>query len=393
MGEVAPTEAASPAPDKLLSKDFIFLCLTNLLCFIVDYSFLVTLPVYLVVLGGSVGQAGLATAASSLVQVVTVPQLGRYVDRLGKTTFMSLGMGLLLVEALVLPYVSGLPWLIAMGGLCGAALACFQTGSTTLVAELAPIHRRGQALGVFGTFTTASIAISPTVSTFVMLNSGFPRLFAMSAGLATMGLVLSRLVREPALRGEAPASRRLYSQAALLPGMGIFSITMTYGTLVSFLPVRALAMGLDNVGMFFALFAVSSVLVRILAGTVSDRVGRLPVVLPALLLIAVGTFAIGRAESAAVALGIGFVYGLGYGAAYPTLLALAVDLAGPGERASAVATFNASYSLGMATGSIAMGFLLATTSFDFMAAAAAIAPLTSLLVLFLRHPSPAASAG
>jgi len=152
-------------------------------------------------------------------------------------------------------------------------------------------------------------------------------------------------------------------------------------------------MGLDNVGIFFALFAVSSVLVRIPAGTLSDRVGRLPVVLPALLLIVVATFAIGQVESAAVVLGIGFVYGLGYGAAYPTLLALAVDLAGPRERASAVATFNASYSLGMATGSLAMGFLLAATSFGFMAAAAAIAPLMSLFIFLLRRPSPAAAHG
>lgn len=391
MREVAPSESAAPPQDKLLSRDFIFLCVTNLLCFLTDYSFLVTLPVYLVVLGGSAGQAGLVTAASSLVQVAVVPQIGRYADRFGKTRIMSLGLGLLLAEALALPYVSGLPLLVAMGGLCGAALACFITGATTLVAELAPVHRRGQALGIFGTFTTTSIAISPAVSTFVMLNSGFPTLFAMSAVLATAGLVLSRLIREPARLSEAPALGRLYSPAALLPGLCIFAITMTYGTLVSFLPGRAPAMGLDNVGLFFTVFAVSSLLVRILAGAFSDRVGRLPVVLPSLLLIGLAMYAIGQAESPALVLGLAFIYGLGYGSAHPAILALAVDLAGTRERASAVATFGAAYSLGMATGSLSMGFLLATTSFGIMAMAAAAAPLIAMAVLYLRRPSAAAA--
>lgn len=386
--DIASREASSVQQDRLFSKDFVLLCLTNLLFFVVDYSFLVTLPVYVLALGGAVGQAGLLTASSSVVQVIAAPYLGRYVERLGKTTFMSLGMGILLVEGLALPYVSALPLLVVMGALCGVALACFVVGSNTLVTELAPLHRRGQAIGIFGTFTVTSVAISPAVSTFVMQGSGFPTLFAMSAALAAAGLALSRLIREPARQKASEISVQLFSKPALLSGLGIFTITITYGTLVSFLPVSAPRMGLENVGLFFAMFAVASVLVRALAGSVSDRAGRLPVILPGLLVVSAAMFLLGQAQNATLALGLGFIYGLGYSSAHPALLALAVDRAGPGARASAVATFNAAYSLGMATGAIAMGFLLSATSFGIMTAVAAAAPLVAMITLYLRLGRP-----
>lgn len=375
--------------DRVLTRQFIFLCLTNFFFFVTLYSFLVTLPVYSVVLGGGEGQAGFVTAAMTLTAFLALPHLGRRADRFGRTPLLHLGPAVLLGEALVLPHVSWFPLMVAIGVACGVALAFVQTGATTLVADLAPIHRRGEAIGIFGTFTTMAVALSPAVSTFVMRSSGFPALFAMSAVLASITLVLSFLVKEPPRRVEASASSPWLNPRALLPASCIFAITLTYGALISFLPGRAPRMGLENVGLFFTVFAISSLLVRALAGSFSDRLGRVPVILPALFLVAAAMLLLGQSHGPAMVLGMAFLYGLGYGSAHPTIMALAVDRAGPGERASAVAAFNAAYSLGMAVGSLAMGLLLEMTSFALMAAVAGAAPLLALVTLYLwRPPSP-----
>ena len=385
MRQEQPIPGTSLPQDKVITREFIFLCATNFLFFMTVYSFLVTLPVYSVVLGGGEGQAGFVTAAMSAVTVLSLPYLGRLVDRFGRAPLMRLGLGVLLAEALALNFVSWLPLLVATSAFIGAAVASFQTGATTLVADLAPVHRRGQAMGIFGTFTTTAVALSPAVATFVMRGIGFTALFAMSAVLAVSGLLLSLTVREPPRRAGTYTKGALLHPAGFLPGLCIFGVTVTYGALISFLPGQAPQMGLENAGLFFTVFAFSTILVRAVAGSVSDRVGRAPVILPALFLVAAAMVLLGQSTGPAMILAVGFMYGLGYGSAHPTVMALAVDRGGPDARASAVATFNVSYNLGLAAGSLAMGFLLAATSFALMAAVAGAIPFLALATLYVRR--------
>ncbi len=390
MREVQAGPSTAVPNDRLLSTDFVLVCSSNFLFWVTVYSFLVTLPVYSVVLGGSAGQAGLVTAAQTLVSFSTAPHAGRHVNRFGRTTFMRLGLGILLGLAIALHFVSSLPLLVVVGGLSGVGVALFQSGSATLVADLAPAHRRGEAMGIFGTFTTVAVALSSPISIFVMQNSGFSALFIMTGLLAAISLTLSLFQKEPPRR-VAAARARFFNPRALLPGFGIFAISLTYGAFISFLPGETPKMGLENAGLFFTVFAISSLLVRALSGTFSDRVGRLPVLLPALLVAGIATALLGLSNAPGMLLGMAFLYGLGYGAAYPTAMALAVDRGGQSESASSMATFNASYSLGIAVGSLGMGILLTATSFGFMTAVAGVVPVLAMVALYLGRSSPATS--
>ncbi len=376
------------SPDKVLTKQFVFLCLTNFLHFLTVYSLLVTLPVYALRLGAGEGQVGFVTAAVTVTSLLALPYLGRWVDRLGRTTLLRLGPLLLLTEALALPHVSWFPLLVATSIMCGAGLASFQTGAPTLVADIAPIHRRGEAVGILGTFTTSAVALSPTIATFVMLSpAGFSGLFTMTAVLAGTALAMSFVIKEPPRRTAPKALGSLLNPRAFLPGFCIFSITLGYGAFISFLPGHAPRIGLDNAGLFFTVYSIATILVRILAGGVSDRVGRVPVIIPALFVVAGATVMVGLSDSPGLVLLAAAFWGLGYGSAHPTILALAVDRSSPDQRSSAVTTFNFGYNLGLTAGSLGMGLLLEATSFSVMAAAAGVAPVIALTALFLLRQS------
>lgn len=385
MRKAQPKPEGSQDQDRVITRQFILLCLTNFVLFLTVYSLLVTLPLYTVAMGAAAGQAGFTTAAVTLTSFLVLPHLGRNVDRLGRTPLMHVGPALLLAEAVALHFVTWFPLLVALGVLCGASLAMWQTGSSTLVADLAPVHRRGQAMGIFGTFTTTAVALSPAISIFVKESWGFPAVFLMTAALAGTTLALSFLVKEPQRRAIAAAKGPLLSPRALLPGLCIFSITLTYGALISFLPAQAPRMGLTNAGYFFTVYSISTLLVRALAGSVSDRVGRVRVIIPALLVVGGATMLVGQSNSAFMLLAVAAIWGFGYGSAHPTIMALAVDRAGQEQRGQAVATFNAGYNLGVGVGSLAMGFIMEATSFPVMAAVAGAAPLVALSVLYVRR--------
>ncbi len=391
MHEAKAPPGIARAQDRVFTSQFALLCITNFVLFMTVYSLLVTLPVYSEALGAAAGQAGFTTAAVTLTSFLVLPHLGRSVERLGRTPLMHLGPALLLVEAIALHFVTWFPLLVALGVLCGAALAAFQTGASTLVADLAPPHRRGRALGIFGTFTTTSVALSPAIAILVKDLFGFLAVFVMTGILASAALAMSFLVKEPSRRPDvaSPARGPLLSPRALLPGLCIFSITLTYGALLSFLPGQTPRMGLENAGLFFTVYAVSTLLVRAVAGGISDRIGRLRVIIPALFVVGGATMLVGQSTSALMVLIAAAIWGFGYGSAHPTIMALAVDRAGMEQRGPAVATFNAGYNLGVAVGSMGLGFLMEATSFPIMTAFAGAAPLVALTVLYLKR-EPAA---
>jgi MFS family permease len=79
----------------------------------------------------------------------------------------------------------------------------------------------------------------------------------------------------------------------------------------------------------------------------------------------------------------GATYGIGFGAAYPALMALTADRVEAAERGRAMATFYAGLELGVGSGAVLLGVLLAYSSFPAMfGTAAAIAAAGTLGFLF-----------
>jgi predicted MFS family arabinose efflux permease len=74
-----------------------------------------------------------------------------------------------------------------------------------------------------------------------------------------------------------------------------------------------------------------------------------------------GLVALGGGPGALVVSGL--LYGVGLGAAQPALVAWCVDLAAPTERGKVMGTFYTALELGIATGAIGAGFLVAGTGY------------------------------
>ena len=148
----------------------------------------------------------------------------------------------------------------------------------------------------------------------------------------------------------------------------------------------AAARGIANYELFFTVYALGLIAVRAASGELSDRVGRGAVVIPGMLLTAAALLLLAGADSLPALLLVAGLYGLGFGAANPALMALTVDRAGPAGRGAAMATFGASFDLGIGAGSMVLGYLLTLTDYATMytAAAGAIGLGMAVFVVALR---------
>jgi predicted MFS family arabinose efflux permease len=176
-----------------------------------------------------------------------------------------------------------------------------------------------------------------------------------------------------------------FSLEALYPSSIVFCVMATYGVQVTYLPLRAAGGG---VGIFFTVMAVVVVLTRWAAGGLSDRVGRPPVAAAGAFCAAAALGIIAwRADPGILAVA-GALYGLGLGPTQPSLVAWCVDRAGPAARGRAMGTFYTALELGIATGAIGAGWLLARTGYEavFLAAAGLALAAGTLAAARIRRP-------
>jgi len=138
---------------------------------------------------------------------------------------------------------------------------------------------------------------------------------------------------------------------------------------------------MTNPGLFFTVWAIMLIVVRPLAGWLSDRYGRLAVVMPGLILVVAGAWLLSMSSSVSVLFAVAVLCGLGFGSVHPALMALLTDRVEVGQRGAGMGTFTAAFDLGIGIGAIFWGLVLQFTSYGAMFFASGLVPAAGVLYL------------
>ncbi len=344
-----------PKNETLFTKNFVLTNLSTFALFTSFYFLLITLPFYIQKLGGSESQIGYIIGVFTISAVFLRPFIGQEVDKRGRKKLLVAGIAVFLVSMVLYNYTKDVTSLLLLRILHGIGWGAATTAASTLIADIAPPSRRGEAMGIFGMSSNVAMAIGPVLSIMLLKAYDYPLLFAVCAGIALVSLLLALPISEEVvIRPKTP----LFSKEALFPSALMFTISLTYGSIVSFLPLFQEKQGMANPGIFFSVFAVTLILVRALAGKISDIKGRKFVIVPGMIIITLGLWLVATADSLAAFLAAALLYGLGFGLFHPAMMALLVDRVSPQGRGAAMGTFTAAFDLGIGIGSIMMGMVL-----------------------------------
>ena len=392
--EHAPKSAGTNT--SLFTRPFVLLCLSMFLAYANQWVITPTIPLYVHELGGSAFLAGAALLAFSVPSFVIRPFVGRLADEWSAAgvlasglIVLAIGSSLLMAPFLAMVFVAGVTRGIGWAGV--------NTGGYTTLAIAAPAQRRGEAAGYYTSVTTSASIVFPALALWLIeAPGGYRHVFLLSAAMALLGLPIAmRLAQQKAKATIAaqtdgkPAYRALIDRGVLVAtGLNLCS-TLAMPFVMAFLPLYARSIGVENIGIFYVLAGVTSIIIRPVMGRRSDAMGRGPAIGCGLAAQAIGLLLIMIANDLPLILAGGFFVAVGWALIGSATMALAMDLANPRSRGHAMATFSMSFQLGNGAGAIIAGYLADVVGFRGMyAGAIAITIAGFALLLTVRKLLP-----
>jgi MFS family permease len=180
-----------PAGDRLWTRQFIQVCISGFLSYASQMPIMPVIALWVVHLGGTASTLGFAAAAFSLTSFALRPLIGRLCDTWSTRGIFALGC-LVSGAGSLLIMVPSLPVLYISQAINGLGWAAINTGGNTMVAELAPAHRRGAASGYYMLARGTMGFYLPFVALHLKDRYGYwlPFLLTAVAGLLAAPLVI-----------------------------------------------------------------------------------------------------------------------------------------------------------------------------------------------------------
>jgi len=382
-------------------RPFLVLWLSTLLFYLGFQLLLPVMPLYATALGAREAHVGFIIGIFALAAMVPRPLAGDLADRIGRRPLVLLGTAIFGLAPLGYAVVATVPGLLLLRLFHGTGMGFGPTAATVVATDLTAPERRGRAMGVYSLASAVALALGPYLGGVLVPRLSFTSIFLVATAIEVGAFLLAWTLPEtrppthrPAAGADTAASsssragvlarfgRRWFSPAAVYPSGLVMALYVSYGGLSALLPLFVARRHLGNPGLFFTVYALVSLAVRSPAGRLSDRLGRRAVIAPALAVASASMLVLGVAGSQAMLLGAAVLYGIGFGAAQPALLAMTADRVTPVERGRAMGTLYTAWEFGISGGAIVLG--LCATRFGYMVTwwiAATIAALGAVAAL------------
>lgn len=167
-------------------------------------------------------------------------------------------------------------------------------------------------------------------------------LFIVGAVILLLALVFTAFVKgesntetveaKVAVSSHMPLLLRFVEPKALMPSLLGLLVGLPFGGVISFITLFGKEAGVQNIGYFFLVIAISEFLIRFVSGRIFDTKGRFWVLFPAAIFCIAGCILLFMTKSTGLLLLAGVFYGAGFGAIFPALQARVIERVEPQRR-------------------------------------------------------------
>ncbi|MGI8766161.1 MAG: MFS transporter [Gemmatimonadaceae bacterium] len=350
-------------------------------------------------LGAPTSVIGLIVAAVTVTGIVVKLPAGALADILGFKKIMVSGLLVKATGPWLYLIVRSWQQLLLVRFYHGFSTALYAPAASALVAKRYP-KERAHRLGLYSAAENAGVVLGPVIGAAILAAYSFDVAFIVSGVIGTLALLL--VIRIPrdvpaAVSGPRPTAgavtqqlvqgvREIVSDKTIrLTSLIEGTLYMGVGALQAYLPLYALTVHISvgRMGLLFGGQGIASILSRPTMGTLSDRVGRRPIIVIGVLLCATMLAVMPHVAGFIPLLVLNVLFGLGTGMVTPSTTAMIGDRVKAGNFGSAMGVFGSLWDAGHAGGPIIAGFLIAAFGYQVSFLAIAIVIVAALAVFIL----------
>ena len=379
---------------------FLSICFSNFIVFLVFYALLTTLPIYAMKqLGRDEAEGALLVTVMLIAAIILRPFSGMIIDSLGKKKTLCIAIFLFSMTTFAYLLFGAYTELLVVRFIHGISFAIATTAAGAIAADIIPPERRGEGLGYYTMSTNIAIVAGPFIGLTLMQFIPFQSLFLTLSIITVIGIILSLFVHVPYIdtsniEREKFSIHSLFEVKALPIAIIAGIVSFAYSGIISLISVFADSIELSSVSSYyFVIFAVVMLLSRPSTGKAFDLRGASFVLIPSLIVFAIGFLALSITGSSIMFFIAAAITGLGYGALLPGFQTMAIEMTSVQRTGHATATFFTMYDIGIALGTYLLGVLVTKTNFSFVyiTCALVIGFVTILFVFYQRKQKLLAS--
>ena len=381
--------------ERLWTRDFILVSVSNLLMSFAFYMLIPVFPFYLIDnLGTSSSVAGIILSIYTVSALMIRPFAGYIVDSFKRKPLYLMCYGVFTAIFAGYTVATALSWFIMLRILHGFSFGLNTVSGNTVAVDIIPKSRLGEGIGYFGMTTNMAMAIGPASGLWIYQSLSFNAAFLVSFLVGVIGFISVALLK-PIPRIKKETLKRPVSVAdrfILLKGLPciplLFMIGIGYGVTTNYIGLYCSESSFEgNAGLFFLFISIGMVGARFISTGMLRRGSLISMVLIGTLLMIAGFLTMTVCNNRILLYFLALIIGGGIGYLTPSFQTILLNLGRSDQRGTANATFFLSWDTGIGLGIMSGGAIIQHLGFGWLFDVCAIA-LVCGLIYFIIHSRP-----
>ncbi|WP_030395277.1 MFS transporter [Kitasatospora purpeofusca] len=321
-------------------------------------------------LHGGPAEVGAVISGYALTALLARPVSGVLMNRLGTRALTIGGTVLTALATVCYPLAGSITELIGLRMLLGVGMGVMLAAVGVWPVQLVAKDRQGWALGLGGTVNYVAIGLGAPLGSLIEHLVGTASTFVISGLIALLVIPIALYVPEVRLSSTSERADADQGRAALLgvvlPSVALIFTAFGFAAVSSFAVAKFDALGIAGGAVVVTAYSLTVVLLRVAGSWIRWEATR-PVELAGLFLVeALGVALLGVADGLGLGVVGGVLIGVGMWQIYPMLGLFVVRSVSERRRATALSTFGACFTVGLAAGSGSLGLVAGAAGYRTM---------------------------
>jgi MFS family permease len=287
-------------------------------------------------------------------------------DRLGRRRLLVTGLGLSLLGPVLCSQANHIYVLIFGRGVWGMGSALYFMSNMALLMDILPSTSRGRALGMFQGIQFIGGFIGAPLGAWIATIISFTQVFYITTVFSVISLLIAFYSKEMKnIEDENPlrVSISIEDISTTLRNWNVVAVCLCHffrmfmregldQTVLLLYLNKVRELGVAQIGWVVSVKIAGMIIFLLIAGVISDRYGRKPVLITGFIVSSLSLFMFTQAKNLPLLLLSGFIGGVGDGFDMSTLTALLTDISPRNARGVTVGLYRTFMGIGGFTGPI-----------------------------------------